>query len=172
MITKTERLLIAKADFGDKAFILELLNSPTWLEFIGDKGVATEKQAQHYIKESLIGSYAKNGFGLYKISVKESLESIGLCGFLQRDYLENPDLGFALLPKYEGNGFMREAAKAIMQFGKSQLKLDCISAIVMPKNVRSKGLLEKIGFKQVGIVHPPGSDEGLLLFSNQKSHPN
>ncbi len=160
-----------EADQADAGFILELLNSPTWLEFIGNKGVSTIEQALGYINQNLLGSYKAHGFGLYKVCLKGTLEPIGLCGFLQRDYLESPDIGFALLPEYEGNGFMGEAGQAIMEFGKSHLKLDHILAIVMPENDRSKRLLEKIGFKAIGMINPRGSDGELMLFSNEKSHP-
>ncbi|MEZ4809127.1 MAG: GNAT family N-acetyltransferase [Allomuricauda sp.] len=168
-IIETERLIIAEVDLNDTGFIVQLLNSPTWLQFIGDKGVRNVEQAQKYIEESLIGAYRKNGFGLYKLCVKESLVPIGLCGFLQRDYLDSPDIGFALLPEYESKGFMYEAGSALMDYGTSKLKLECVLAIVMPQNGKSRKLLERIGLHQIGTVTPKGGTEELLLFSNKKA---
>ena len=167
---ETDRLLIREANPDDSLFILKLLNSPSWLEFIGDKGVKNEKDAQNYIENSLINSYLNNGFGLYHISLKENSEPIGLCGYLKRDYLDYPDLGFALLPDYEGHGYMWEASTAMLQFGKSTLKLDRVLAIVMPLNLRSQKLLRKIGFVETGPIRPNSKEPELLLFSNKKNH--
>ncbi|MFD2101047.1 GNAT family N-acetyltransferase [Flagellimonas iocasae] len=171
-ILQTERLLIAEADHNDADFIFELLNSATWLKFIGDKGIKTKKQALAYIDESLIGSYKKNGFGLYKLCLKSSLIPVGLCGFLQRDYLDHPDIGFALLPEFEGQGLMLEACNALMNHAKSKLKFECVLAIVLPTNGRSCRLLEKMGLQQIGTVTPKTGGQELLLFSNKKSHSN
>ena len=139
------------------------------MEFIGDKCVANEHDALKYIKHSLMGSYAKNGFGLLVVCLKEDQKRIGLCGFLKRDYLEFPDLGFALLPEHEGHGYMHEASSAILQFGKSHLKFDTVLAIVTPSNIRSQRLLEKLGFFIIGSVQPQPKEPELLLFSNKKT---
>ena len=171
-ILKTERLLIAEADHNDAEFIVQLLNSDTWLKFIGDKGVKTKKQALTYIDESLIGSYKKNGFGLYKLCLQPSKTPIGLCGFLQRDYLAHPDIGFALLPEFEGQGLMFEASRALINYAESTLKFECVLAIVLPSNGKSCRLLEKIGLQKSGTVTPTTGSQELLLFSNKKSHSN
>jgi RimJ/RimL family protein N-acetyltransferase len=168
-ILKTERLHIAKADRDDADFIFQLLNSATWLKFIGDKGVKTKKQALTYIDDSLIGSYEKNGFGLYKICLKPTLSPIGLCGFLQRDYLDHPDIGFALLQEFEGQGLMLEACNALMNHAESALKLECVFAIVLPTNGKSCRLLEKIGLQNVGTITPKTGSQEMLLFSNKKN---
>nr|WP_262897100.1 GNAT family N-acetyltransferase [Muricauda sp. CAU 1633] len=161
--------MIAEADHNDADFIVQLLNSQTWLKFIGDKGVKTKKQALSYIDESLVGSYKKNGFGLYKLCLQSSLIPIGLCGFLQRDYLDHPDIGFALLPEFEGQGFMFEACHALMNHAESALKLECVSAIVLPTNGKSCRLLEKIGLQEIGTIKQNTGGQELLLFSNKKN---
>ena len=102
---KTVRLYIQEVTLDDHAFILELVNSPTWLKFIGDKNVTTKETALNYIQHSLIESYQKNGFGLYKMVLTAQNIPIGICGFVQRDYLEHPDIGFAILPQFEGIGY-------------------------------------------------------------------
>lgn len=171
-ILETERLLILEASHNDADFILQLLNSPSWLKFIGDKGVTTKKRALTYIDESLIDSYNKNGFGLYKLCLKSSLIPVGLCGFLQRDYLNHPDIGFALLPEFEGQGLMLEACHVLMNHAESTLKFECVMAIVLPINDKSCRLLEKIGLRNVGTITSKTGGEKLLLFSNKKSHSN
>ncbi|RDY61069.1 GNAT family N-acetyltransferase [Flagellimonas nanhaiensis] len=169
-VLKTERLLVAEAVVEDAKFFKSLLNSPTWLKFIGDRGVKTERQAVAYITSNLIRSYKENGYGLYKICLKQSLEPIGVCGFLKRTYLESPDIGFALLPQFEGQGFMYEASKAMIHYGVNHLKINPILGITTSENQRSQRLLEKLGFNGSGTIKPAGSREELLLYTNKKSH--
>ena len=101
MILETERHWLEEADSNDGAFFFELLNSPTWIRFIGDRGIASIDDAVNYIRESLIKSYRKNGFGLYKMVLKQDDRPIGICGLLKRPGLEHVDIGFAILPQYE-----------------------------------------------------------------------
>ena len=172
VILSTERLVISEAELSDATFILELLNSPTWIQFIGDKGIYSMEDAENYIQKSLTNSYQTNSFGLYKLCFKETMVPIGLCGFLKRDYLDHPDIGFALLPDHEGKGLMLEAGKALMEHVRSKLGFDEVLAIVLPSNNRSCQLLGKLGFQEIGKVMPTGSQEELLLFSNKNSHSN
>lgn len=165
-IIETERLIVGEANIEDFEFFRKLLNSPNWIEFIGDRGVKTDKQAVNYINSSLINSYKENGYGLYKMCLKESSIPIGICGFVKRDYLDNPDIGFAILPEYEGKGYTTEACKATLTYGKSELKLQPILGITTQKNSKSRHLLNKIGLQEVGKIKPTGSKEELLLFSN------
>lgn len=172
VILSTERLVISEAELTDAAFILELLNSPTWIQFIGDKGIYSMEDAENYIQKSLTNSYQTNSFGLYKLCFKETMVPIGLCGFLKRDYLDHPDIGFALLPDHEGKGLMLEAGKALMEHARSKLGFDEVLAIVFPSNNRSRQLLMKLGLQEIGKVTLKGSHVELLLFSNKKSHSN
>lgn len=171
IVTKTSRLLIQKANMGDTAFFLKLLNTPSWIKFIGDRGVKTEKQAEDYIQNSLVHSYETNGFGLFKMVLRTALEPIGICGFIQRDYLDHPDIGFAILPEYEGQGYTYEACYSLMEYAKKELNIEEVLGITMPNNTKSRNLLTKIGLLESGKVIPPGKKEELLLFSNKKSHP-
>ncbi|MCH6233307.1 GNAT family N-acetyltransferase [Cognataquiflexum rubidum] len=146
-ILETDRLLLRELNLGDVPFILSLLNSPGWLKYIGDRGVKNEEQAKDYLLNGPLKSYKENGFGLYLVEERISKLPIGLCGLLKRETLENPDLGFAFLSDYMGKGFAFEAANAVLEHTKSQLKLLTILAIVLPDNQRSIKLLEKLGFQ-------------------------
>ncbi|MGX1929425.1 GNAT family N-acetyltransferase [Flagellimonas sp. 2504JD4-2] len=165
LIVETERLLIVEAELEDSKFFKKLMNSPNWLEFIGDRGIKTRKHAEGYIKSSLISSYTENGFGLFKMCLKESLKPIGICGFIKRDYLDHPDIGFAILPKFEGKGFTYEACMALLQYGKETLNLHPIFAITTAENIKSQRLLTKIGLSNSGTIKPKKDKEEYLLFS-------
>lgn len=164
-ILTTNRLSIEQASFEDAAFILELTNSPNWLAFIGDRGLKNLSDAKNYIQKSLIDSYTQNGFGLYKVALSENNTPIGICGFLQRDYLDHPDLGFAVLPAYEGKGYTYEAAKACLAYGKSQLSFTTILAITTAANIKSKNLLTRLKFVKIGTVIPDKDVKIFLVFT-------
>ncbi|WP_420319836.1 GNAT family N-acetyltransferase [Flagellimonas sp.] len=165
IIVETERLIIAEAKVEDSKFFKKLLNSPNWLEFIGDRGIKTEKHAENYIKSSLISSYNSNGYGLYKMCLKQSLQPIGICGFVKRDYLDHPDIGFATLPAFEGKGYTYEACMTLLQYGKKILRLNPILGITTSENVKSQRLLTKIGLTESGTLKPNSEKEEYLLFS-------
>ena len=159
----TQRLILDEVALSDADFILELLNSPGWLRYIGDRGVHNREDAIHYIQSRFIQSYQDNGFGLYKAALKDTGEPIGLCGFLRRDYLPSVDIGFALLPAFEGKGFAFEAAQALMETGFGELGFDTVMAIVLPDNLRSQVLLEKLGLRKTGSHLREG--EALWVYS-------
>ncbi len=169
MVIETERLILQEADLTDSEFIFELLNSPTWLEHIGDRGIRTMDDAANYIENSLFKSYRENGFGLYKVILKNDDTPIGLCGILNRDTLDHPDIGFALLPVFAGKGFAFEAVAATMEFAQHHLQIDPVLAITSKANTRSQKLLEKIGLSNIGTIGEEGEKEELLLYSTAKA---
>ncbi|MEL6918196.1 MAG: GNAT family N-acetyltransferase [Bacteroidota bacterium] len=168
LITETDRLLIEKANLTDAPFFLELLTSPNWLQYIGDRGISTEEDAQEYIQKSLLGSYHKHGYGLYKVSLKSTKLPIGITGFVKRDYLDHADIGFAILPKYGRKGYTFEASQAIMAYGKVHLKLHPILGITTEENTASKSLLVKLGLNAIGEISPEKANGPLLLYSNER----
>lgn len=164
-ILQTERLTLRQFTLEDTAFIIELLNSPGWLEFIGDRNVKTKEQAENYLRNGPIKSYERNGFGLSMVETKDGIP-IGMCGIIKRDNLEHPDIGFAFLPEYASQGYGYEIASAVLTYAKNYLKLPTILAITLPNNTKSIKLLEKIGFMFVKSFRADPSDEELLLYSS------
>ncbi len=163
-ILETERLVLREFIIEDAAFVIQLVNTPTWIEFIGDRNIKTETAAQDYIENSLMKSYATNGFGLWLMKLKETSKPIGMCGLVKRDTLEDVDIGFALLPEYGRKGYTFEAAKATLNYAKDTLNIQKIVAITDTKNAASIGLLNKIGLqfeKELQL----SEDDTVLLFS-------
>jgi len=151
-VIETERLVLRRFDRGDAPFILRLLNEPSWIDNIGDKGVRTLDDAARYIENGPVAMYARTGFGLYLVELKPDAEPIGMCGLIKREGLVDVDVGFAFLPAYWGRGFAREAASATVEYGKRMLGLARIVAIVADDNDRSAALLERLGFAFVGMT--------------------
>jgi RimJ/RimL family protein N-acetyltransferase len=159
-VAQTERLRLRWLDASDSAFILELVTEPSWIRYIGDKGVKTLQDAERYLENGPIEMYRVLGFGLYAVELKENGAPIGICGLIKREALVDVDLGFAFLPRFWANGFALESASAVMQYGKSAFGLSRIVAIVSHDNDRSVKLLEKLGFCLEGTVRlQPACDE-------------
>ncbi len=169
IILETTRLTLREFILEDVHFIIALLNSPNWFEFIGDKGVRTLKDAKNYFNNNLLSSYKKNGFGLWLVQLKDSKIPIGMCGLVNRDSLDDIDIGFAILPDYEGLGYGFEIAKATIDYANYNLKINTIIAITDSNNIKSIKLLEKIGLRFERTLVLTESDS-VLVFAPAKYH--
>ncbi len=175
-ILETERLVLREITEADDEFILELLNQPSFIRFIGDRNVKTLESAREFIETRYRKSYAENGFGLYLVELKPGVmptaichrstaTPIGICGFVRREGLPDADIGFAFLPQFEKNGFAFESASAVMKYGREKLNLEKVLAITTEDNHGSIRLLEKIGFRFERLIKLPHDAEQLKLFS-------
>jgi len=146
---ETRRLRLRQLTVSDAGFIRNLLNQPSWLRFIGDKNVHTFADARRYIEHGPMASYQRSGFGLYRVGLRgegnRANRSIGICGLIQRDTLDDVDIGFAFLPECCGAGYAFEAAAATLNYAKDVAGLNRVVAITAPDNLRSIQLLQKLG---------------------------
>lgn len=168
MITlETERLTLREFSPADAEFILKLLNEPSFIQNIGDRGVRTLPDAVGYLERGPLASYAKNGFGLLAVVSKETGEMMGMCGLIKREALEDVDIGYAFLPQFWSRGYAAEAARRVLGFARESLGLTRIVAIVDPMNTGSIRLLEKVGFVYEKMVRLSADDIELKLFARQ-----
>ena len=161
----TDRLNIRELTTDDALFILRLLNEPSFIHFIGDKGVRDIEGARQYILNGPIASYQQHGFGLYLVTRKTDDLSLGICGLLKRDSLSHVDIGFAFLPEFWNKGYAFESASAVMDYGKDVLKLTRIIAITNKDNVASAKLLEKLGLRFERMIKLSNEQDETRLFS-------
>jgi RimJ/RimL family protein N-acetyltransferase len=164
IVLETARLILRHLVLSDAPFILELVNEPSWIRFIGDKGVRTLDDARDYLAKGPIAMYERCGFGLYLTALKDGGAPIGMCGLIRRDSLEDVDIGFAFLPRYWGKGYAVESAAAVMEHGKAALGMRRIVAITSIDNDRSIKVLERIGLKYERRITLPGDTEELSYF--------
>jgi RimJ/RimL family protein N-acetyltransferase len=164
-VLETERLSLRQFTVDDAQFILKLLNEPSFLRYIGDKQVRNLEDARQYILNGPVASYERNGFGLYLVELKESYTPIGMCGFLKREELPDPDIGFAFLPEFWSKGFAFEAAAALLQDGRERLKLERILAITSLDNDASIKLLQRLGFRFDSVITLVAGSEQVKLFT-------
>jgi RimJ/RimL family protein N-acetyltransferase len=145
-VLETERLALRWLKVEDAGFILKLVNEPAWKQYIGDFGVRSLEDAVNYIERGPVAMYARRGFGLYLVELKETGVPVGICGLIKRDALEDVDIGFALLQEFRGRGYAYESALAVLAFGRFAFQLTRIVAISSRDNHESTRLLEKLGF--------------------------
>ncbi len=154
----TERLEIRPFCLEDAPFILRLLNEPSFVQNIADKGVRTLAQARTYLSEGPLASYAAHGHGLWMVLDRETGAALGMCGLIRRSSLPEPDLGYAFVPEAWGRGYAREAAAACLGWGRARLGLSIVLAIVSPANTASIRLLAALGFERTGAQEAAPGD--------------
>ena len=161
----TDRLELRQYTLDDASFVLELLNTPDWMANIGDRGVRTLKDAEEYIENKYLSQYEEFGFGSYVSVLKGTETIVGTCGLYKRPNLEHFDIGFAMLPKYERQGYAYEGSSALMSYARSELKLQTIYGITLPSNKPSQQLLKKLGLDVIDTIQLEEDKADLLLFS-------
>jgi RimJ/RimL family protein N-acetyltransferase len=153
----TERLRIRPFTLDDAPFILRLLNEPSFIEYIADKGVRNLEHAAAYLADGPIASQAARGHGLWLVEHRVTGNPMGMCGLIKRDSLEEVDLGYAFVPEFWGLGYASEAAEACVAWGHEVLGLAGLLAIVSPGNAASIRLLQGLGFLRTGTMeYSPG----------------
>jgi RimJ/RimL family protein N-acetyltransferase len=167
-VLQTDRLRLREFNLHDHPFILELLNTPGWLKFIGDRNVRSADQAIKYLENGPLKSYREFGYGLSMVELQEDGTPVGMCGILNRDTLEFPDIGFAFLPTHHGKGFALEIVSALLGYADAKIGLPVIAAIVVPDNIKSINLLEKTGFTFEKMITLSGSTEALCLYKRKR----
>jgi len=165
-VIETERLLLRQCVVEDADVILRLLNEPSFLENVGDRGVRTTEDATNYLLNGPIASYAANGYGIYLVLLKETSAPIGMCGLLQRPQFVHPDVGYTLFPEFWRRGFAIEAASAVVEHAHRSLGIEHVLGLVSPHNSRSIQLLEKLGFifQEPALLQPHNSE--VLVFTH------
>ena len=162
-ILETKRLILREFHFSDAPFILTLVNTPSWLKFIGDKNVHSLQDAEKYLDNGPMTSYKENGFGLWAVLLKEDQNPIGMCGLVNRDSLEDIDIGYALLAEFSGKGYAYEIASATIHYANTVLGIKKVVAITDANNVSSIKLLNKIGLQYEKTVNLAINDSALLF---------
>jgi RimJ/RimL family protein N-acetyltransferase len=163
---ESSRLSLRRLTLDDAEFVFGLVNQPSWLQFIGDKNVRNLDDARNYLRTGPLDMYQRFGFGLFMVERKADSIAIGMCGLLKRDILPEPDIGYALLPEFWGQGYALEAANAVLDYGHYAHELTRILAIVSPGNERSIRVLERCGMKYERMF-PMSEKDDVKLFARE-----
>lgn len=166
---ETERTLIRPTILEDASFLLDLMNSPKWHEFIGDRHVHSIAEAKKYIKERMLPQLQRLGYSNYTVIRKSDRVKIGTCGLYDRDQLEGVDIGFAFLPAFEKQGYAYESTFRLLQAAFDDFGLNEVFAITIDRNADSKKLLKKLGLIYKKTFHMSNDPEELLLYQISKT---
>jgi len=165
VVFETGRLVLRRLTVDDSPFILRLLNEPSFLQHIGDRGVRSLADAKQYILSGPISSYERHGFGLFLVELKDGGDPIGICGLLKRDALDDVDVGFAFVPESWSKGYAYESVVGALAYARDAHHLKRIVAITSPENAASINLLVKLGFDFDRMVLMPGEKAEAKLFA-------
>jgi RimJ/RimL family protein N-acetyltransferase len=165
-VIETERLTLRKLTVEDAEFMLDLLNQPSFIQFIGDRGVRTLDDARKIILARYIESYERLGFGVYLTLLQERQIPIGICGLIKRSGLDNVDVGYAFLPQYWSQGYASESVSAVLAYARNTLGIGRVLGITTPDNIGSIRVLEKAGLKFERMIKLPNEESELKLFAS------
>lgn len=165
IVAETPRLRIRHLTAADAAFTCQLLNEPSFIENIADRGVRSKLDALHYLAEGPIKSYQQHGYGLFMVETSDNQIPIGFCGLLFREHLQETDIGFAFVPEFWGKGYAFEAASAVLHYGYQKARLKRIVGLVSAGNLPSIKLLTRLGLTFERVVQMKPSLEHVQLYS-------
>lgn len=165
MHIESDRLVIQKISTEDAPFFFKLFNSEGWIKNIGNKNIKDLEAVKKHIEDKYLVQYNKYPFGACTVRLKDGT-TIGTCGIYVRPYLDIPDVGFAFLEEYTGNGYAYESSKALMDFVKSTYGIRQFSGITVPENKASIRLLEKLGLKAIKEITAPNDQTPLIYFES------
>ena len=160
----TARLTIDELTREDASFILGMLNDRDFIRYVADRGIRTEEQACEYLENKVMTSYKKHGFGMAAVRLKTTGETIGMCGLIKRDSLEDVDIGYGFLPRSRGQGYACEAVEAVMAMGRRDFGLSRIVAIIHPQNIASRALAERVGMHLDSMIRLTPEEEKICLY--------
>ena len=149
----------------DADLMLAVWNDPDFIEYVGDRGIRSVAEAREALEAGIIAMYSNLGYGPYCVTIRESQRRIGICGLFKRDNLEDPDIGFGLLPAHRRDGLAFEAAQAVLEEARDSLGFSRVTAIVSPHNEASVRLIEKLGLTYSGPIRMPGDEEDVSLYA-------
>lgn len=171
-LIETKRLFLRPTLEEDDKFIYQLMNTDKWKLFIGDREIHSVSDAREYIISRMHPQLKALGFANNTLIRKTDNVKIGTCGLYKRDGIDGLDIGYALLPEFEGFGFAREAVSAALSFGFDDLGYEKISAYILPSNQASITLVEHFNFQLNGLRKLSNDDEDLnyYILSKEEWH--
>ena len=162
---ESERLLIRPTSEEDSSLIYQVLNTPKFIKYVGDRKIRSVRDAEQYIQEKMLPQLKALGYSSYTLITKNEGVKIGVCGLYDRKGVDGIDIGFGLLPQYEGFGYAYESAGKLLHAAFQDFNLQEIKGITSKDNIASQKLLEKLGLRLVGVSQLLTEKQELLVYS-------
>jgi RimJ/RimL family protein N-acetyltransferase len=142
----TDRLILRPFTIEDIPAHYEMNLDPEVSRYTGDGGVVGIDEIERRIKDHVLRDYKMHGYGRMVVELKETGENIGFCGLKYLPDLKEVDLGYRFVRHHWGKGIATEAARATLDNGWKGLGLTRVIAWVLPENLGSVRVLDKLGF--------------------------
>lgn len=165
--SSTARLYLPRLTLDDAPLMLAIWNDPDFVRYVGDRGIRTLADTRTTLQQGVLRLYSDHGYGPYAMVLRGTGKSIGICGLFKRDSLDDPDIGFAILPDYRGLGYVFEAAQSVVAYARDQLSVPRVAAIVAPENAASVSLIRKLGLEFERMHRLPGDADDVALYAMQ-----
>jgi RimJ/RimL family protein N-acetyltransferase len=168
-ILETHRLILREFDEADVVPFYRMGSDPGVMRYLSEPngGLKSVEHALEVLRARPLADYQKYGFGRWACVLKATGAVIGFAGLKYLAEEKEIDLGYRLLPAYWAQGLATEACRAVLEYGKTHLRIERIIALVDPENLASVRVLEKLGLKPAGHVEYHG--QCLLRFTGDLS---
>ncbi|MEQ9593762.1 MAG: GNAT family N-acetyltransferase [Cyclobacteriaceae bacterium] len=142
-VIETPRLLLREFEMEDAPSLYKLNLDPQVIQFTGDNAFSSIEEARAFLRN--YDHYQTYGYGRWAVTLRTERTFIGWCGLKYHIETQEVDLGFRFMRKFWRNGYASEAGSACIKFAFQPLKMKRLIGRVMPENVASIKLLEKVG---------------------------
>lgn len=161
----TGRLAMRWVTLDDAELMLAVWNDPAFIKHVADRGIRTVPQAHEAMRQGALKLYQQYGYGPFRVSLLGDDTEIGICGLFRREGFDEPDIGYGILPAYCGRGYAFEAARAVLDYARTELGLGRVTAFIAPTNHASIGLAEKLGLRYERQARVPPDDADVGMYS-------
>ncbi|WP_432664926.1 GNAT family N-acetyltransferase [Wukongibacter baidiensis] len=148
-ISETERLILRTLEPDDLDSVMNFWGDNEVMKYCG--GSLEDKEIIAKAINNYMNSQRERGFSAYAVILKKTDEVIGACGY---NYTKNDseiELIYHFAKKHWGKGYATEAGRACIEYARKNLHIDKIIASVDPNHNSSRRILEKLGFKYIGM---------------------
>jgi ribosomal-protein-alanine N-acetyltransferase len=145
-VLKTERLILRKTEMTDAPAMFVQRSDPQLMQYVDRKPCESIEEAAAFIR--MITDNLDDNSGIsWAITTHDSDEMIGSIAIwrIMKEHYRG-EVGYVLLPEYQGKGIMHEALGAVIAYGFDVMKLHSLEANTNPNNTPSHKLLERNGF--------------------------
>lgn len=145
VLIETGRIILREFNKDDYQAVFDFSTNKEVQKYTGDSVLDSLDEAKEIITDIWFSDYKKYGYGRWAVVYKAENKVIGFAGLKYLPEIDETDIGYRFLPEYWGKGIASEVSKEILKYGFETLKLERIVGIVMPENIASYRVLEKIG---------------------------
>ena len=151
IILETPRLVIRNWQASDRDLFREINADPKVMEFFPFRRSPEEADA---FLSRLNGMIGDNGLGFYALELKATGEPIGFCGLSLANMpsifpAETVETGWRLATRFWGNGYVTEAACALLDFALAEKNIKAVVSFAVAENRRSTAVMERLGLHRI-----------------------